>query len=126
MTPHELNEYQQRLLALNRRLGRDLPGLQEESRSGTGGDASGLLSDVPLHLADLASHQSEEDVALGLLENEAQAIVEISAALQRITQGTFGRCEECGEEISRDRLQVLPYARHCIACARGLPPKARP
>jgi RNA polymerase-binding protein DksA len=83
-------------------------------------DGSGNLSHVPLHMADLASDAFDQTVTLSLLENEEQTLREISAALARIDAGTFGECEECGRQITMERLQALPYARHCITCARQL------
>jgi RNA polymerase-binding transcription factor DksA len=52
------------------------------------------------------------------METEGQTLQEIAAAVGRIDNGAYGRCERCGVEIGRDRLQALPYVRHCIACAR--------
>ncbi len=60
----------------------------------------------------------EEELNLGIIENEEQMIEEINAALERIEQGAFGRCEACQQEISRKRLQALPYARFCLGCAQ--------
>jgi RNA polymerase-binding transcription factor DksA len=48
-------------------------------------------------------------------------LTEINDALARIEHGTFGRCEECQREISKERLEALPYARYCIRDARQLP-----
>jgi len=42
---------------------------------------------------------------------------EIAAARERVASGTFGVCETCGRPIADARLEVLPFARHCIACA---------
>lgn len=39
------------------------------------------------------------------------------AALLRLEQGVFGKCTHCGHEIAADRLQVVPYAPTCAACA---------
>lgn len=39
--------------------------------------------------------------------------------ISRISQGTYGICERCGEEIDRDRLAVLPDTNLCISCARS-------
>lgn len=44
------------------------------------------------------------------------AIEQITAALNRITQGTYGRCTRCGEQIAPARLEALPYAATCIDC----------
>ncbi|MFW6082696.1 MAG: TraR/DksA family transcriptional regulator [Chloroflexota bacterium] len=39
--------------------------------------------------------------------------------LSKISEGTYGVCERCGEDIDRDRLAVLPDANLCIGCARS-------
>jgi RNA polymerase-binding transcription factor DksA len=119
MIARDVEAYRGRLLGLMRRLNRELLPLRDEARTGTGGEASGGLSDVPIHLADLASHQSEEDITLELLENEARAAAEVRNALDRIAAGTFGCCEACGRPIPPGRLRALPQTRFCIACARG-------
>jgi DnaK suppressor protein len=51
------------------------------------------------------------------LETESK-IEEIESALQRIAEGTYGRCQSCGRPISEERLAVLPQAALCINCAR--------
>ena len=47
----------------------------------------------------------------------ALEIRKIDAALQRIEEGEYGYCVECGEEIAEKRLEVNPAASHCIRCA---------
>ena len=83
---------------------------------GTGGDASGGLSNAPLHLADLATDTFEQEVALGLLQNQQQVLNAILAALDRLDAGTFGLCERCGREIPEERLRAVMYASRCIEC----------
>jgi RNA polymerase-binding transcription factor DksA len=75
---------------------------------------------MPIHMADLGTDNFEQEFTLSLLQNEEHALEEIDAAIGRIDRGAFGRCEECDKEIPRDRLKALPYARHCLACARKL------
>jgi RNA polymerase-binding transcription factor DksA len=116
----EARAYRDRLLALMARLDLDRSQLKDEALRGTGGEASGGLSDVPLHLADLGSQCFEEELTLGLLANEEQLIEEINAALDRLNQGVYGRCASCGQEVPKERLQALPYARHCLACAQKI------
>jgi RNA polymerase-binding transcription factor DksA len=120
MSEAEIKSYKQRLLALKKRMGGDLTELEEEALHGVGGEASGGLSNVPIHPADLGTDNYEEEVSLGLIENEYQLLTEVNDALARIEQGTFGRCENCGREIPRERLEALPYARHCAPCARQM------
>jgi DnaK suppressor protein len=57
-----------------------------------------------------------------LLEQRRERKTELERALARITQGTYGTCEQCGSPIHPDRLAVLPGVRTCIRCARSGPP----
>jgi RNA polymerase-binding transcription factor DksA len=119
-TQAEIDAYRQGLLALLGRLDGDRSQLAGEVTQAIGGEASGGLSDVPVHPADLGTHDFEERVTLDLLDNEEQIMEEINDALARIDQGLFGRCEACRKDIARARLRALPYARFCVACARKL------
>jgi RNA polymerase-binding protein DksA len=118
MTKQELDDFRQRLMELGQRLKGDVSDLSNETLRRVGGEASGSLSNAPLHMADLGTDQYQQEVDLSLLETEEQRLEEIAAALRRIDEGTFGRCQECGKEIGRERLQALPFARWCVACAR--------
>ena len=120
MTKAERETYQETLLALRSRLKGDVSHLADEALRARGGEASGSLSNAPLHMADLGTDNFEQEFTLNLLQNQEQALTEIDEALERIKQGTFGRCEECEESIPKARLQALPYTRHCVACARKL------
>jgi len=126
ITETETGAYRQRLLALMARIDRDRSLLKDEALRATGGEASGGLSDIPLHLADLGSHSFEEELTLGLVKNEEQLIEEINAALERIDEGIYGQCEACRRNIAKERLQAVPYTRHCVRCARAIQRKAAP
>jgi RNA polymerase-binding protein DksA len=120
MTSTERESYRRQLLALRRRLTGDMSQLSDEALRRAGGEASGNLSNMPIHMADLGTDNFEQEFSLGLLQNEEQMLKEIDAALQRLDQGTFGKCEECQRPIPKARLQALVYARHCVDCARKL------
>jgi RNA polymerase-binding transcription factor DksA len=117
MNQAELDTYRQRLLALGRRMNNDLSAVAGEALRTTGGEASGSLSNAPLHPADLGTDNYEQETAVSLLANESQLLEQVSAALNRIEQGTYGRCQECGQDIDRERLNALPYTPYCVACA---------
>ncbi len=53
-----------------------------------------------------------------LLRQSRDRVEKLEQALLRLDQGTYGKCERCGETIHPDRLSVLPDARLCIRCAR--------
>ncbi|HET9317416.1 MAG TPA: TraR/DksA C4-type zinc finger protein [Vicinamibacteria bacterium] len=59
---------------------------------------------------------AEQDVDLTLMEMQADTCRRIDEALQRLEKGTYGRCEECDEEIPPARLQALPFATLCLTC----------
>jgi len=118
MTKTEMEAYRESLVALRDRHNGDASHLADEGLRRTGGGAAGNLSNMPIHMADLGTDNFEQEFTLSLLQNEEQVLDEISAALERVRHGTFGQCEECHEEIPKARLQALPYARYCVACAR--------
>ncbi len=120
MTPAETKAIRQKLIHTKQRLSGDVSQLENEALRTNGGEASGNLSSVPIHLADLGSDSFEEEITLGLLENADAIIDEINAALVHLDQGTYGVCEECGKRIARERLEALPWTSHCIRCAERL------
>ena len=116
----ELNDYRTTLLNLRSRLRGDLDQMTDEALKLNQPHASGNLSNVPLHMADVGTENFDQEFTLGLIENEQAIVEEINEALDRLQRGTFGKCEECGGVIAKPRLQALPYAKYCIECARKL------
>jgi DnaK suppressor protein len=62
---------------------------------------------------------------LGLLEGARRDLEAIERAAQRLAEGTYGRCLRCGEPIPAERLEALPAAETCLACASRRRPTAR-
>ena len=58
------------------------------------------------------------EMASTLEQNSSHLLEEIEAALGRIDDGTFGTCQRCGNAISEERLEALPWATLCIDCKR--------
>jgi len=116
----QLRHWREILLQMRDRL--DVHGAQirADATNPSSGERAGGLSNRPLHMADAASQEAEVFEAVGLAQNEASIIREIEDALTRIKENQFGVCEACGKPISRRRLEALPYARHCIACAEKI------
>lgn len=119
MTKKELTHFREQLFNAGQRFKGHVTNLQNAALRQTGGEASGNLSNAPMHLADLGSDTFEQELSLSLLENEDQQLQEVSEALERIDNGTYGRCEECSEAITIERLTAMPWARLCITCARA-------
>jgi RNA polymerase-binding transcription factor DksA len=116
MTAADLQTYRRRLEALVVRLGGDVARLRDDAGLAVAGESA--PSDELTRTQDPGTVEAEEEIALGLLGNEEHLLAEAVAALERMNAGTFGRCEGCGKAIPRERLRAVPYARHCVACAR--------
>jgi RNA polymerase-binding transcription factor DksA len=71
------------------------------------------------HLGDTASVTFDRELDEGLEERAQQTLGEIEAALKRLDDGTYGRCEGGGEQIPVERLRAIPWARTCIEHARA-------
>ena len=72
---------------------------------------------MPNDMAELGSSNFDQEFTLSLLESEKDALDQIDAALKRINEGSFGRCEVCNALIPKARLQAIPYAALCVGCA---------
>jgi RNA polymerase-binding protein DksA len=118
MKKSEMSEYKQVLVTLRARLRGDVSQLADEALKRNRQDASGDLSTMPIHMADIGSDNFEQDFTLTLLESEEGTLQKIETALARIEDGSYGMCETCGEPIPRARLQAIPYALQCVSCAR--------
>lgn len=66
--------------------------------------------------ADRATAESDRAFTLRIRDRERRLIRKIQAALQRIDDGSYGVCEDCGEEIGVARLKARPVTRLCINC----------
>ena len=72
------------------------------------------------HSGDSAeqAQERENDEVVDAIGNEtAQSIRGVTAALERIADGSYGFCEDCGQTIGQARLQVVPEATCCVKCA---------
>ena len=56
------------------------------------------------------------EFAVAVINYESELAREIVDALQRLDEGTYGRCEDCGASITTSRLDVVPWARYCKTC----------
>ena len=87
----------------------DLGTSLEESTDEDGNDS---------HLADSATETFDRELEQSLEDNAGHLLASIDAALARIDDGTYGRCERCEGQIDDARLEALPHATKCIECKR--------
>lgn len=65
---------------------------------------------------DRASLESNRNFLLRIRDRERKLIVKIREAITRIDDGSYGKCEECGESIGIERLKARPVTTLCIDC----------
>jgi DnaK suppressor protein len=74
---------------------------------------------------DRATQESDRNFELRIRDRERKLINKIKDALDRIENGDFGVCEECGDDISEARLKVRPVTTLCINCKMEAEQKER-
>lgn len=74
------------------------------------------LVDTALDDGDWSIVDLSEDISLKQLNTHRENLQKIDEALRKLEEGTYGICEDCGEEISEERLKVMPFAIYCIDC----------
>ena len=73
----------------------------------------------PLDDGEVADVDVQEDIEVALMQMRLETIERIGAALARLEAGQYGRCIECGDDISEARLRALPFAVRCVDCEEG-------
>ncbi len=117
MNRAEATVYKERLLALRSRMCGDVDQLRENSLRKSRSEGNGEMSSMPIHMADIGSDNYEQEFSLSLMENEGAALDKIQLSLDRIEEGTYGVCDDCGAKIPKTRLNAIPYATQCVKCA---------
>ena len=106
-----LEEERQRVVDAISYLHEETPGsLADETEEITGAGDN--------HLGETATATLDREIDYSLEENSEQVLRSIDTALQRIDEGIYGICETCGQPISEERLEAIPYAMQCIDCRR--------
>lgn len=66
--------------------------------------------------AELASADLANNISIHLHERDRAALMMIEKSLARMSAGTYGQCESCGDHIGLRRIQARPFTTFCIAC----------
>lgn len=90
--------------------------LEELTRRGTGIEAD-LSNPGSSDWSENAVESEDDEVLSSVGRVTKDEIQEIRLALNQIETGHYGTCTACGGKISKERLDVMPYATKCIRCA---------
>jgi len=71
-------------------------------------------------LVDQAGDERDRELSLLLTGRDKEKLQAINEALEKIHEGSYGICEECGDKIGAGRLKVMPLAKYCVSCQSKL------
>lgn len=117
MNKRQIAHFEKRLQEERARALKEL-GHYGESFNATLQASNGDLSSYSFHMADQGTDAMEREKAFLMASKEGRFLWHLNQALGRLytTPDKYGKCEQCGEEISYERLDALPHARLCIDC----------
>ena len=111
------------LSSLKNRLVKELEDLQQGDDCNLYG-LSGSEESLP-DLVDRASSLIDRSLSQNICDRENQRVRRIEEALEDISNGEYGICRSCGEDIAVKRLKANPVARHCITCKAAIENRVR-
>lgn len=97
--------------------------LQEIRRQNA--DAAALIDEGVADIADQGLTDSLKDYLHLLGDAGREEVLEIDEALERLRDGSYGRCEACGKTIDIARLEILPFTRRCLPCRQEAEKEAK-
>jgi len=77
------------------------------------------IPQAPSHPAEAGTDTFDLDNNARLMENEREILKDVDRALERLRQGTYGRCEQCNKRIPTARLEAIAWTRFCLTCAEA-------
>lgn len=89
--------------------------VQEKIKDVRAEGASGMMHAVA-EAGETATSDIQDDIEFALIQMKAETLQKITEALNRLEEGSYGNCFECGDEISPKRLRALPFAVRCKDC----------
>ena len=112
----DLEGFRKLLLDKREALFKSVGYLKETSMDTSLNEYSGNHSTYSYHMADQGTDSQEREKAFFFAHREGRYLDHLERALERIGKGDFGKCNECGNLISKARLDAVPHARLCIEC----------
>jgi RNA polymerase-binding protein DksA len=112
MANSDLTLHREKLLALRASLLSDMTQMEDDTLK----DHAKTIS-IPTDMGEIGTDNAEQELTFTLLGSDEGILGQIKAAIQRIENGSYGRCQDCGKQIPKSRLDAIPYAADCVQCA---------
>lgn len=121
MDKNKLQYYRNRLIEEKRNITEAMEGMLENGLAYSQGVETQELSVIDNHPGDMGSEMFDKGRRFALKRNEQDIIDKIDDAIERIENGSYGKCELCGGSIPEERLEFIPYAVTCMDCENSKP-----
>lgn len=118
MNPKKRKFWAERLNKEKKRLIAQISELETTGLGDTMSDSLGELSVYDNHPADIGDELFERSKDVALRDHAHITLENIEKALDRIEDGTYGYCEDCGRAIPEERLEAVPWTNKCIQCQK--------
>ena len=116
----DLEKFKEKLIEERERLRSDLKRIEDRAAGRDRLQAEPVGQDFDEPGGDAASETVERAQSMALGANLRELYDEVNAALEKIEDGTYGVCDSCGKDITKKRLNALPWATLCKECRSGL------
>jgi YteA family regulatory protein len=121
MNNTELEYYRKKLIDEKNNILKTIDDIKEHGQILSQREEIDELSLIDNHPADMAAEMFDKEKRFALLNNEKSIVSQIDDALNRIDNNKYGICSLCGKEISKERLDFMPYAVTCVECENKKP-----
>ncbi len=115
-TKKALKAIREELIKRKAKILEELLSIKGETLNKSFKDASGDLSGYSFHMADMATDLYDREFSLELAEGERERLFALDDAIKRLDDGIYGKCDQCGGFVTKQRLKVMPQAKYCIKC----------
>jgi RNA polymerase-binding protein DksA len=114
LTEKEAKKFEEMLIEQKKKLEEDLSRIAKPTSDK--GDYETKYEDIGDDMDENASEVEEYVGNIALESNLEEQLKGVNSALEKIKEGTYGICEECGMEIAKERLEANPAAKLCMLC----------
>ncbi|NLO74020.1 MAG: hypothetical protein GX100_07965 [candidate division WS1 bacterium] len=109
-------KYRQKLLEMREELEQEIRRTEGQSDQREGFHVNVADEDFDEQGGDAASETVERSRVMAIVGNLRDMLDSVNEALSKLEQGTYGKCDVCGKQIPKKRLDALPHATMCIEC----------
>ena len=111
------NQYREKLLEVRDQLIKNINNLSDDERVSFK-DSTGELSSYDNHPGDQGTELFDREKDIGLKDNSISMLNKVEKALEKINSNEYGKCDQCGEQIDNERLNIVPYTDLCRNCSQ--------